>query len=633
MRSLIRWRIVLPAVLLLVVAIVAVAAALLDTDSGHRVIVEHFASASGRRIDVRGRMQVRVLTPSPSLVAEQVTIGNPPWTAPGTLAHIDKLSLTFDFPLPWRRSAIRRLEMQGASLNLTRDPEGRGNWFGRPPGAPSGGRGRLIRSLSIPNARVALNDERRHLQFAGTISVGDAAGSANGAGSLPSLQVRGAGELNGRPATIAINADPLGSASYERPYRFAFAERSAGSKLIGRGSLHRPFSLDQLDISFGAAGASLHDLYYLIGVTFPNSAPFTLDGRLTRDRSRFAYDDLVARFGKSDLAGRIVTDTVKGEPKLEAVLQSKWLQLADFGVHDAQGQPIRREPKKFVLSEAKLPIGVLRRRDGTVQLRAENLVTGALALQTFAANAKFDDGVLEVPDLTAFYKKSRVTARIKADVSKEQPRADLEFRIVDLEMDQFGRGGRKPPLAGPLQAHVHIVGHGASIHEIAASANGTVTAVLPRGAMRASLADATGVSLRTVGLMISGDEEAPVRCGLAGFRAQNGKLTAEQLVIDTEPALINGTGSIDLGTETLDLTMQGHPKKVRLGLRTPIYVRGQLAHPSFAINSNRLLGQAGAAVAIGLAVAPAAALLALVDPGLAKDANCAALTNQMPRAE
>jgi uncharacterized protein involved in outer membrane biogenesis len=225
-----RWRLVLPAVLLLVVVIIVSAAALLNTDYGHRAIIDHFAGASGRHIEVRGPMKVRLLTSSPSLIAEKVTLGNPPWTTPGTLAQIDRLSLTFEFPLPWRKSAIRRLEMQGASLNLTRDAQGRGNWFGRPPGSPPAGRGRLIRSLSIPNARVVLNDQRRHLQFTGTVSAGDAGGGAG----PPYLSIRGAGELNGRRASIAINADPLASASYARPYRFAISEHSVGTSSMSR---------------------------------------------------------------------------------------------------------------------------------------------------------------------------------------------------------------------------------------------------------------------------------------------------------------------------------------------------------------------------------------------------------------
>jgi uncharacterized protein involved in outer membrane biogenesis len=61
-------------------------------------------------------------------------------------------------------------------------------------------------------------------------------------------------------------------------------------------------------------------------------------------------------------------------------------------------------------------------------------------------------------------------------------------------------------------------------------------------------------------------------------------------------------------------------------VRSPLYVRGQILHPSFGMNKGRVLAQTGGAAALGIALTPLAAALALVDPGLAKDANCAALT-------
>jgi uncharacterized protein involved in outer membrane biogenesis len=614
------------------VLVVGACFAIVDSEYGHRAFIQHLASSSGRDIQVRGRMQMHLLTPSPSLVWEQVTIGNPPWTRPGTLARIDKLALTFDFPLPWRKAKIRRLEMQGASLDLVRDAEGRGNWFSNPPGRKSSGRGRLIRSIEVRDARIVLHDERRHLDFDGVVSVSDEDGAANAgaAASNAMLQIRARGQLNGQPVALAINSDPLATASYERPYRFAFNEQSAGSHLVGRGSLHKPFSFDELDISFDAAGTSLHDLYYLVGVTLPNTAPFTLTGKMTRDRTRFVYDHLLAHFGKSDLGGRIVTSTVNDRPHLDADVQARWLQLADFGKHAADGRPIQSDKKKFLLSDANLPIGVLRARDASIKLRADTLVAGPLQLQSLSADAQVEKSVLTVPVLTATFKQSQVKATLRTDATHEQPITDLEIRVAGLELEQFGKPGRKPPFAGPLQAHVHVVGQGTSLHGLASTANGTLAAVLPRGAMRASLADAAGVSLRSLGLMLSGDQETPVRCGLAHFKAENGKLNGEHLLIDTEPVLIAGSGGIDLATETLDLQLNGHPKKLRLGrLRTPLYVQGPVAHPSFSMDRSRLLGQAGAAVAIGLAVTPVAAVLALVDPGLAKDADCATLISQV----
>jgi len=152
---------------------------------------------------------------------------------------------------------------------------------------------------------------------------------------------------------------------------------------------------------------------------------------------------------------------------------------------------------------------------------------------------------------------------------------------------------------------------------------------LPHGALRSSLAELAGLDLRGLGLMAAGSEEdAGIRCGVASFDAQDGRLTAQTLVLDTEPVLISGEGTVDLGSETLDLRFQGRPKHPRLRVRSALLVRGTLAHPAISIDAKKPAAQAGSAIALGVLLTPVAAMLAFVDPGLAKDADCTALLAQ-----
>jgi uncharacterized protein involved in outer membrane biogenesis len=116
-----------------------------------------------------------------------------------------------------------------------------------------------------------------------------------------------------------------------------------------------------------------------------------------------------------------------------------------------------------------------------------------------------------------------------------------------------------------------------------------------------------------------------VRCGVASFKAHDGVLTAQTLMVDTEPVLITGSGSIHLDAEALDLQMKGQPKHLRLRLRSPLMVRGTLLHPAIGAKAGSAVAQTGAAVALGVVLTPLAALLAFVDPGLAKGADCASL--------
>ncbi len=97
-------------------------------------------------------------------------------------------------------------------------------------------------------------------------------------------------------------------------------------------------------------------------------------------------------------------------------------------------------------------------------------------------------------------------------------------------------------------------------------------------------------------------------------------------MVDTTHVLITGSGRVDLKTEALDLSLRGQPKEVRLfRIRSPIKLRGTLLHPEVGVDAGKAIGQAGAAAAIGALLTPLAAILAFVDGGLAKDADCAAL--------
>jgi uncharacterized protein involved in outer membrane biogenesis len=178
-----------------------------------------------------------------------------------------------------------------------------------------------------------------------------------------------------------------------------------------------------------------------------------------------------------------------------------------------------------------------------------------------------------------------------------------------LQLGQIDRNSlNQPPIEGLMQARIAITGAGRSVHQVAASATGTVRLQVLQGAIRESVAELTGIDLRGLGLLISNDkQEVPLRCAFADFKAQDGTLVAQRLLMDTAPVLITGEGQIHLDSEALDLVVRGHPKSVRLfRLRAPVMVRGTLAHPSIDIKGSK-------------------SVLVIVDPGKAKDADCTAL--------
>jgi uncharacterized protein involved in outer membrane biogenesis len=136
--------------------------------------------------------------------------------------------------------------------------------------------------------------------------------------------------------------------------------------------------------------------------------------------------------------------------------------------------------------------------------------------------------------------------------------------------------------------------------------------------------------VRGLGLLFTKKEQAvPIRCGVIEFQMKDGDAQAQQLVFDTENVIVTGDGRITLNDEKLDLNLKGEPKKPRFDrLRAPINVRGTLRHPSVSLSTPALAKQGAVAAVLGAVATPVAAVLAFVDPGLAKNADCTGLTSE-----
>jgi AsmA family protein len=619
-----RWLVPTVAALAACSLVVVGFAAALDAGYFRSSIIRFIEVRAQRQIQVGGNFELHLFTLNPRLIAGHVTIGNPPWMPSGTTAVIEKISMAIELPGFGHGFGIAKLEMAGATLRLARDSTGHANWQMRDPDKNSAQNFAIIYSLSMPNAEVVLDDALRHVQFAGTVSARD----RDEKGGLRLLQMDGRGQMNGRAATFEILGDALRTASHERPYHFTFAERSSGSRLTGRGFLLRSFDFNNLDTTFEAQGADLKDLYFLTGVTLINTGSYHVSGTLARRGTTSSFRDLIVTSGQSDIRGTMTVETSSGRPKLDADLDSQVLRLADLGARAAGRAPEAGAGPPLLLSNTMLSPKAVRHGDALVSFHARRVDVGQVSLHAVAAKITINHGILVVAPLTAEVLQGKLWAHVRLDATTEAPAAELDLKITDLQVGQIDRKRLdQPPVEGLLQARITVSGHGRSVHQVAASANGTVTAVLPRGVIRDSLARLSGIDLGGLARLLAKDKkETAVRCGVASFQAHEGTLTAQSMVVDTDPVLITGDGAIHLDSEALDLAFQGHPKDfVLLRVRSPLLVHGTLSHPSLEMKARNSVVQVAEAVALGVVLTPLAAVLAFVDPGLTKNADCAAL--------
>jgi uncharacterized protein involved in outer membrane biogenesis len=553
----------------------------------------------GRPIDVRGALRLHLLTRSPRIEAEQVTIGNPPWTKPGITAEVAKLTVIFP-PLLSQQSGLSLLKIDTAQLYFMRDSAGRANWQRVDPDKSPRGPLPMIRALELVHTHLTLADERLHLVYDGDLSV-------IGPDSAQPLQMEGSGALNQHAVTFRLKGDALPSAAPDKPYAFEFDERSSGTHFTAHGSLPRPFDVGLVDAEFDATGADLRDLYYLVGVSLPNTGTFHLQGRMVRRGSETLFDNLKVASGQSDVQGRVSLDTQKaGHTVVHADLSSALLRLADVGLRAAGRSPHPDAPPKL-FSDVQLIPPATRRVDATGKYSARRLLLSRFEVSELSAPFTIERGLVKAPEITGHFMGGHFVLHLDADANQTPARTRIELTLSDLQLVQMPHKA-EPPYEGSLQLQIHAQGRGDSLHALAAGADGNLSARVLQGTIRASLAELAGVDLRGLGLTLTGrSREVPVHCAAADFEIHTGVMQATRFFIDSEPVFISGEGRVLLDPETLDLKLHGEPKGLRiLRLKTPVLVQGTLLQPKFSVD----VADSG---------------LRLVDRGTPRNADCAAL--------
>jgi uncharacterized protein involved in outer membrane biogenesis len=452
--------------------------------------------------------------------------------------------------------------------------------------------------------------------------------------------------LNGKPFELNLNGEPLIGVQPSQPYAFEAAVAAADIKLNTNVTISRPFDLAALQAKFHLSGSDLADVYYLTGLALPNTPPYDVSGTLVRDQLTFRVDDFQGKLGSSDVAGKLGIDTGHERPKLSAILASKQLNLADLAAPlgteatpDRKSNtlarpatPVAASPPALLLPDADLQIERVRGMDADVQFDAASVSASKMPMKKVHFHLNLDNGKITLDPLAFQLPQGEFSGMVTVDAQGATPKTNIDMKLRNVDLAQFKpKSGKQAPLEGQLLGRIKLQGSGTSVHKTAENVDGDITLVIPSGEMREAFAELTGIDLaRGLGLILTKNERnTAVRCGVASFKAAGGELTATTLVIDTTHVLVAGQGGINLKTEALDLSLRGQPKEARmLRLRTPITLRGSLLEPKIGVQPGKLAAQTGAAVALGALLTPVAAVLAFVDGGLAKDANCAALIGQ-----
>jgi hypothetical protein len=160
-----------------------------------------------------------------------------------------------------------------------------------------------------------------------------------------------------------------------------------------------------------------------------------------------------------------------------------------------------------------------------------------------------------------------------------------------------------------------------------AGSNGEVKGLISQGVVSKLLLEEAGLNVANVVITkLFGDKEEKLNCLASDLDVKSGVARTNYFVLDTEDAIVDVSGTVNMATEQMDLRVKPETKGLRLfTLRTPFYVKGTFKNPDLSLDKKVLALKGGAAAALAVVAAPAAALLPLINTGPGEDSPCATL--------
>jgi uncharacterized protein involved in outer membrane biogenesis len=405
----------------------------------------------------------------------------------------------------------------------------------------------------------------------------------------------------GSLAAILPNAVP------QRALPVELTVDAAGAILTLKGSVRTPATMSGLDLTLFARVPNLAELDPLAGRSLPDMKQIALDATIDgglASGATLGVHKLTLTLPESDLSGDFSL-ALGPRPALRGSVSARQLDLDSLlaalaaSVHAAPAtasaagtQPRVAPPPPAALKPAKpnllipdtpIDFGALDRADGDVQIAIAALQTNGVNYSNIAGHLVLQNGRLALDPFTGTTPGGRLDARFILDSRPPQPPVDVILHAPAISLQPFAAAFGDPDAisgSGSVDADLH--GAGRSAHAIAASLDGRLAVTLSDGDLdNALLTRLLGNVLQVAKLpenLIGDVGRTRLHCFATRLDIGHGVATVPTLVADTTRLLVQGSGSLDLGQETLALHLR---PMVRTGpgIVIPVQIGGTFLAP------------------------------------------------------
>lgn len=589
----------------------------------------------------------RAHIPWPHLVAKDIHIGNPatmiaPQSAthavaiPTDMASIGEFSFSLNpFALFDKTISIPVLRFESPLVFLQRTADGKNNWTFH---NKSSSWKLNLQRIVFTKGKVHLVDAVKHADLKVDI---DTLNGAPGYGVSWKLQ----GNLNGESVSGNGKAGAILALQQQMtPYPIAANVQVGNTSIALEGTLTKPAALAAFDMRLKISGASMARLYPLTGMVLPETPRFFTEGHLLGTQGvhggHWIYDKFSGKVGSSDIGGTLAFQSAQPRDRLTGTVNSRllhWSDLSPLIGADSNASKAARGAAPVQPSSKVLPVETFKTErwtsiDADVSYSAEKIIRGKdLPISKLNTHCILKDGVLSLIPLNFDIAGGKLASDIKLDGSgKIYPHAigaELKISARHLRLQQLLPTVQQLQASkGEINGEALLSATGNSVASLLGSSNGQVKTLIDRGTVSKLLLEEMGLNIGNVVLAhLFGDKQVKLNCMASDFVITKGLMRTRSFIVDTEEAILNVSGNINLSNEQLDLTLRPDSKGLRIfSLRAPLYLRGTLKQPDVSIDKGVLALRAGSALALAT-LAPLAALIPLINTGPDESSGCATL--------
>ena len=417
------------------------------------------------------------------------------------------------------------------------------------------------------------------------------------------------------------------------------ALRIGDTRATAKGTLRDPANPSSMDLQLSLAGASLAELYQIVGVPLPPTPAYRIQGRLVHSEKTWALRQFTGAVGDSDLAGTFLIDRGRSPQFMSADLTSNRLALADLAgfvgaEKTASGNVTTPNPAR-VLPDSPYNLEKLKAADADIRFQGKKIVTERLPVDNMTAHLIVKSGVLTLAPLNFGVAGGHLVSSITLDGSAALIASRADIRVQSLQLGQLIPQLKVSQASvGEMDGRVRLTARGNSIAAMLGSANGDTALVVGEGEVSDLLLRLSNLDVaNTLLVLLRGDRNIPLRCMVADLRFENGIMHPRQFVFDTAHTTLSAEGKANFTDETLDLRLIAKPKgRSLVSLRGPIVVSGTFANPSVLPDMKRLAARGAAAAALAVIATPLAAIIPFIQLGGSPEVQCGPLLETAKRA-